>query len=102
MTVWAIIGYLIFLNPEFGEDKSYDALKHWCSRFLKRHSLVFPKAGHKGQTLPNKVNSVVNLFLRDIIRARKRMNIEDDRLELIINMDETHIFFICLSKLHRT
>lgn len=55
--------------------------------------MVFHKAGHIGQPLPDNVNSIVNLFLRDIIRARKRMNIEDDGLELIINMDETPIFF---------
>ena len=46
------MGYLVFLNPEFGETKSYVALKHWCSRFLKRNSLVYRKAGNIGQLLP--------------------------------------------------
>ena len=68
-------------------------MKHWCSLFLKRHSIFFLKAVYIGQPLPNKVNSVINVFLRDIIRARKRMNIVDQRLELIINMDETPIYF---------
>ena len=93
LTVRAIIGYLIFLNPDIGENKTYDALKHWCTRFLKRHSLVFRKAGHIGQPLPKKVNDVVNIFLRDIIRARENMNITDDKLNLIINIDETPIYF---------
>lgn len=93
MTVRAIIRYLIFLNPKFGENKSYDALKHWCSGFLKRHSLVFLKIGLIGHLLPNKVNSELNIFIRDIIRARERMNIVDERLELIINMKEPDLFW---------
>lgn len=93
MTVRDIIGYLIFLNPDIGENKTYNALKHCCTRFLKRHSLFFRKAGHIGQPLPKNVNDVVNIFLRDIIRARVNMNITDDKLNLIINIEETPIYF---------
>jgi hypothetical protein len=51
LTFRAIIGYLFYLNPDFGEKKSYDALKHWCSWFLKINSLVFRKTGHIWQPL---------------------------------------------------
>ena len=43
LNVRAIIGYLIFLNPDIGENKTYDTLKHWCTIIQKRHSLVFSK-----------------------------------------------------------
>ena len=93
LTMRSIIGYLLYLQPEFGETKSYDALKMWCSRFLKRNNLVFRRAGHIGQPLPKSVNTVVNGFLRDIIRARENMGIGDQDLGRIVNMDETPIFF---------
>ena len=93
LTMRAIIGYLLFLQPEFGETKSYDALKMWCIRFLKRNNLVFRRAGHIGQSLPKSIHTVVNGFLRDIIRARENMGIGDQDLGRIVNMDETPIFF---------
>ena len=63
------------------------------SNFLKRNSLVFRLAGNNGQPLPRSINFVVNRFLKDIIKARERMNINDEQLEVIINMDETLVFF---------
>ena len=89
----AIIVYLLFLQPEFGETKSYDALKMWCIWFLKRNNLVFRRAGHIGQPLPKSIHTAVNGFLRDIIRAREKMGIGDQDLGRIVNMDETPIFF---------
>ena len=74
----SIIGYLIYLEREFGENKSYDDRKMWRSNFLKRNSLVLRLAGHFGQPLPRSINFVVNRFLKDIIRARERMNINNE------------------------
>jgi hypothetical protein len=65
----------------------------WCIRFLKRNNLVFRRAGHIGQSLPKSIYTVVNGFLRDIIRAREKMGIGDQDLGRIVNMDETPIFF---------
>ena len=67
----------------------------WCSKFLKLNNLVFRRAGHIGQPLPKSVNIVVNIFLRDIIKTREGMQIDDENFGCIINMDETPFFLIC-------
>lgn len=68
-------------------------MKDWCSRFLKRYLLVYPKVGYIGQPLPKNVNTVVNLFFKDNIRDRERINIVNDKLEIIIKINETQIYF---------
>ena len=52
------------------------------------------------RNLPKSTKIIVNRFLKDVIRARERMNINDDQLDLIINMDETPVFFEMLQSVN--
>lgn len=47
----AVINKLLTLAPEY-EEKTNNALKVWCYRFLRRHKLVFTKTTHIGQPIP--------------------------------------------------
>ena len=35
----------------------------------------------------------ITIFLKEIISKRKLLNIDDNNLDLIINVDETHLYF---------
>jgi len=63
----------------------------WVKNFMKRHNLVLRKATHR--TLKNNmtvIKSKIDTFLKNVETFRNKWNYKD---ELIINFDETAIFF---------
>lgn len=92
ITTSVVISYLLKLEPKF-KEKTNNALKIWCFRFLKKNNFVLRRASHIGQPLPSDYMNKITIFLKDIIDKRKILKIDNNNLQLIINVDETLIFF---------
>ena len=52
VTTSVVISYLLKLEPKF-KEKTNNALKIWCCRFLKKNDFVLRRASHIGQPLPS-------------------------------------------------
>jgi len=92
ITTSVVISYLLKLEPKF-KEKTNNALKIWCFRFKKKNNFVLRRASHIGQPLPSDYMNKITIFLKDIIDKRKILKIDNNNLHLIINVDETPIFF---------
>ena len=87
-----VIMYAKKLIPEFN-DKSDNANLCWCKRFLKKHNFTLRKISHMGQSLPDDYEKKLSFFIEEINKKRSNLNITNDKFNLIINIDETPIFY---------
>ena len=92
ITTSILIKYLLKIYPAFSNKKEH-TLKKWCYTFLKNNDFVIRKASHIGQSLPFDYANQITMFLKEIIFKRKHLNIDDNNLDLIINVDETPLYF---------
>lgn len=97
VTTKAIIAYTTTIIPDFRE-KNIISLYNWCYRFMKRNNLSIRYASHLGQKYPEDTINNIYYFFHQIIALRRDLKIGDDRLDLLVNCDETAIFFEALEK----
>ena len=97
VTTKAIIAYTTTIIAEFRE-KNIISLYNWCYRFMKRNNLSIRYASHLGQKYPENTIDNIYYFFHQLIAFRRDLVIGDDRLDLLVNCDETAIFFEELEK----
>ena len=84
--------YILKIAPEL-QDKTNKALISWTYRLLQKYNFVLRRASHIGQRLPLDYENKITVFLKDIISKRKELNIDENNLHLLVNTDETPVFF---------
>jgi len=89
----AIITYTITIIPEFRE-KNIISLYNWSYRFMKRNNLSILYISHLGQKYPENTIDNIYYFFHQLIALRRDLVVGDDRLDLLVNYDETAIFFL--------
>ena len=72
---------------------SYDILRQTVQRLLIKNGLAIGKASHIGQHLPYEAKDLVYKFLYEVINKRRYLEIGDDKLNLIVNGDETAVYY---------
>ena len=95
ITAKAIIAYTTKIIPEF-KEKNLISLNNWFYRFMKRHNLVIRYASHLGQKYPRgTIDNIYNIynFFHEVISKRRELLIDDNNLDLLVNCDETAVFF---------
>ena len=91
VTTKLVIAKITSLYKEFSE-KSRNAKLMSIYRFLKRNNLSLRKSSHIGQPLNKNAKDEYYNFLYEVVKKRKINNINDN-FDLIINCDETPLFF---------
>lgn len=88
------MNYIIKLEPDL-KDKSNKAISCLTYRFLQKFNFVLRKASHIGQPLPIAIDyeNKMTIFLKDVISKRRELKIDQNNLHLLINTDETPVFF---------
>ena len=61
----------------------------WAYRFLHKYGFSIRRISHTGQALPENRETIKQIFIENLIKKRKELNILDDEDFLIINLDET-------------
>lgn len=84
--------YILKIAPEL-KDKTNKALICLTYRLLQKYNFVLRRASHIGQRLPLDYENKITVFLKDIISKRKELNIDENNLHLLVNTDETPVFF---------
>ena len=72
-----IVIYAKKLSPELNE-KTNNAVKCWCKRFLKKYNFTLRKISHMGQQLLKDYEIKIKYFLDEIKKKRKTLNISDE------------------------
>ena len=76
------------LKKEFA-DKMINTQLQWAYRFLHKYGFSIRRISHTGQALPENRETIKQIFIENLIKKRKELNILDDEDFLIINLDET-------------
>ena len=84
--------YILKIAPEL-KDKTNKALICLTYRLLQKYNFVLRRPSHIGQRLPLDYENKITVFLKDTISKRKELNIDEKNLHLLVNTDETPVFF---------
>jgi len=86
------MNYILKLEPDL-KDKSNKAKFCLTYRFLQKYNFVLRKASHIGQPLSLDYENKITVFLKDLISKWRELKIDKNNLYLLINTDETPVFF---------
>ena len=89
LTIWSVVSYYDKLLPEtVGEH--YKAKYQIVYRFIKKYDFCKRKPTRQGHLFPIDFQIKIISYLKDLFELRKKMYQD---ISLIINIDETPIFF---------
>lgn len=84
----SLVAYASKMKEDFN-IKHINVKLRWAYRFLKRYGFSIRRITHLGQFIPRLHSEIKKKFIENIISARKKLNIDFDQNDRIINMDET-------------
>lgn len=92
VSIKIICAYIYSLDDNY-KKYSYDILRQTVQRILIKNGLTIRNASHIGQPLPEEAKDLVYSFLYEVINKRRYLEICDDKLYLIVNCDETAVYY---------
>ena len=87
-----VMKYILKIAPEL-QDKTNKALISLTYRLLQKYNFVLRRTSHIGQRMTLDYENKITVFLKDIFSKRKELNIDENNLHLLVNTDETPVFF---------
>ena len=92
VSIKSICAFIYTIDSNY-KKYNYSILRQKVLRILNRNNMINHKSSFIVQPLPRQGKELISLFLYNIITKRKSLKIDDNKTHLIVNCDETALYY---------